>query len=158
MSDEGRIIDGNEAREIGASLLSEGRSVRFKLGGSSMFPFLRQGDVAAIDPLPMSQLKLGQVIVFENNGRWIAHRLVAIKKDGNSLRLLAQGDSVKTPDSPVLEAHYLGVIGSFSRNGKYHRMDGLMNELYAKMLLTFRPFPQLFIRFFLKVRNRLARL
>lgn len=158
MSNDERIIDLDEAHKLGASLLAEGRTVRVKLGGSSMFPFLRQGDVAQIKPVPITELKRGQVIVFEHKGRWTAHRLVAIRNKATIPHLLAHGDSVRRADPPILKEYYLGVVKGFSRNGKEHKVDGLMNELYARMMLTFRPFLQLSIRLFLRVSNRVRRL
>ena len=157
MKNEERVINLDEAHELGASLLVEGRFVRVKLGGSSMFPLLRPGDVAKIKLVPLSELNVGQVIVFENSGKWIAHRLVSIGGKGGQIQLLAQGDSVRKADPSILENHYLGLIESFSRNGREHKMDGQMKVLYGKILLALRPFPQQVFRFCVKVKNQLAK-
>ncbi|MBP9150776.1 MAG: hypothetical protein KBF73_00690 [Flavobacteriales bacterium] len=154
---ENRILDTDETKELGRKLLFDGHQVRFKLGGNSMFPYLRDGEVAVTVRVPTDQLKAGQVIVFEQNDRWIAHRLVGLNQTTEGLKLVAQGDSITRPDRPISEAAYLGVIIGYSRNGKQYKVDSSCHLVYGRIMSNLSPFPQFLIRLFLRIRNRLRR-
>jgi len=156
MMSENRILDSGEAKELGRKLLNDGHQVQFKLGGNSMFPYLRDGEVAVTVRIPADQLKVGQVIVFEQNGRWIAHRLVEIIQTKERSNYVAQGDSIMRPDAPISEDAYMGVVIGFLRNGKQHEVD-FGQEFYGKIMVSLRPFPQFLIRLFLRIRNRLRK-
>ena len=69
--------------------LTEGRSVRIRLKGNSMFPLLRNGrDEVILCPCEESGLQPMDVVLFRYGGKHLLHRIV--RKDGN--RLLIQGD------------------------------------------------------------------
>lgn len=154
---ENRILDTDETKELGRKLLNAGHQVRFKLGGNSMFPYMRDGEVAVTERIPIEQLRAGQVLVFEQNGRWIAHRLMGIISTPIGLKYLTQGDSIARPDRPIPEEDYLGVIVGFLRNGDQHGSDGGIAQFYGKIMVALRPFPQVLIRLLLRIRNRLRK-
>lgn len=69
--------------------LAEGRSVRFRLKGNSMFPLLRNGkDVVILEKCPVESLKPMDVVLFLYRGKHVLHRI--IRREGE--RLLIQGD------------------------------------------------------------------
>ena len=58
--------------------ISKGHSVKTIASGTSMFPFLRKGDLLTIEPVLMDEIKRGDVVVFESEEKWIAHRVIKI--------------------------------------------------------------------------------
>ena len=62
----------------------------------------------------MEQLKVGQVLVFEVNSQWIAHRLTG--KDSAQGLLITKGDGLPYPDSPVTLDRAKGVITKVVRS------------------------------------------
>ena len=69
--------------------LAEGRPVRFRLKGNSMFPLLRNGkDVVVLEKCSFESLKPMDVILFRYRGKHVLHRI--IRREGE--RLLIQGD------------------------------------------------------------------
>lgn len=71
--------------------LEEGKTVKIRLKGSSMFPLLRSGrDSVILVKSPAHSLKPMDVVLFRYRGKYILHRI--IKRDG--VRLLIQGDGV----------------------------------------------------------------
>jgi phage repressor protein C with HTH and peptisase S24 domain len=71
--------------------LEEGKTVKIRLKGNSMFPLLRSGrDSVILVKSPAHSLKPMDVVLFRYCGNFILHRI--IKKDG--ARLLLQGDGV----------------------------------------------------------------
>lgn len=71
--------------------LEEGKTVKIRLKGNSMFPLLRSGrDSVILKKTPADSLKPMDVVLFRYCGNYILHRI--IHKDGVSL--LIQGDGV----------------------------------------------------------------
>ena len=71
--------------------IAEGKSVKFRVKGNSMYPFLRDGyDLVILEKCSTDSLKPMDVILFRYRGIYILHRI--IKRDG--VRLLIQGDGV----------------------------------------------------------------
>ena len=69
--------------------LAEGRPVRFRLKGNSMFPLLRNGkDVVVLEKCSFESLKPMDVVLFRYRGKHVLHRI--IRREGG--RLLIQGD------------------------------------------------------------------
>lgn len=69
--------------------LAEGRPVRFRLKGNSMFPLLRNGkDVVVLRKCPAESLQPMDVVLFRYRGKHVLHRI--IRREGE--RLLIQGD------------------------------------------------------------------
>ena len=69
--------------------LAEGRPVRFRLKGNSMFPLLRNGkDVVVLEKCSFESLKRMDVVLFRYRGKHVLHRI--IRREGE--RLLIQGD------------------------------------------------------------------
>ena len=71
--------------------LGEGKTVKIRLKGNSMFPLLRSGrDSVILQKFAADSLKPMDVVLFKYCGNYILHRI--IKRDG--VRLLIQGDGV----------------------------------------------------------------
>ena len=69
--------------------LAEGRPVRFRLKGNSMFPLLRNGkDVVVLEKCSFESLKPMDVVLFRYRGKHVLHRI--LHREGE--RLLIQGD------------------------------------------------------------------
>ena len=69
--------------------LAEGRPVRFRLKGNSMYPLLRNGkDVVVLGKCPAESLQPMDVVLFRYRGKHVLHRI--IRREGE--RLLIQGD------------------------------------------------------------------
>mgnify|MGYP002519024226 CR=1 FL=1 len=69
--------------------LAEGRPVRFRLKGNSMFPLLRNGkDVVILEKCQAESLKPMDVVLFRYRGGHVLHRI--LQRKGNNL--LIQGD------------------------------------------------------------------
>ncbi len=143
-------ISEESAKTIGKELLASNRSLKLKLGGYSMYPTLLPNDLATVEPIELSQLRKGQIVVFEQNEKWLAHRLVRVK---NKI-YTTQGDSILKPDASLAQNQLIGVITEVWRDGKKLQLS----QSAAWFFTRFRPFPQILSRLLLKVRNRLRKL
>ncbi|GAO31681.1 signal peptidase I [Geofilum rubicundum] len=87
-------------------LLSKGQPVQVSVRGMSMFPLLMKGDVVLVKPVTYEALCKGDIVVFERNDIWVAHRLVR-KSDGN---LQTYGDGNRLVDPPLPFGRVKGVV------------------------------------------------
>jgi phage repressor protein C with HTH and peptisase S24 domain len=69
--------------------IAEGRAVRFRLKGDSMFPLIRNGrDEVVLYPCTKEELAPMDVVLFRYRGKHLLHRI--LQREGE--RLLLQGD------------------------------------------------------------------
>jgi len=83
-------------------LLSEGKTIRIKAHGYSMYPCIKPGSLILIEPLKVKGMPvLGEIIAIKREAGMIVHRLIRIiKKDGVTF-YIARGDSNAYADKPV---------------------------------------------------------
>lgn len=73
--------------------IAEGRSVRFRLKGQSMFPLLRnERDEVVLYPCREEELQPMDVVLFRYQGKHVLHRI--LRREGNCLYLRGDGSYV----------------------------------------------------------------
>ena len=78
-------MNAEEALSLRKKLIENNHSVKVVASGYSMYPFMRPGDVQTISPVPMEEIKVGDVAVFERNNDWISHRVIDIQNNNNEI-------------------------------------------------------------------------
>ena len=113
------------------SEIAEGRSVRFRMKGVSMHPFLRNGrDEVVLYPCRANELKPMDVVLFRYQGKHLLHRI--LRKEGN--RLLIQGDGSFVAKEECLSEDVVGVVREFyRRSGQRVSMDSLHWKLMSRL-------------------------
>lgn len=101
-------LSGLGLAELLTAILEKGKEFRFRARGSSMWPFLKSGDLITVSPLTAKRPGLGDVVVFlrPSSGRPVVHRIVG-KKDGS---YLIKGDNTAEYDGLMEEKDILGRI------------------------------------------------
>lgn len=90
-------------------ILNTGSSLRIKVTGKSMAPFLKGNEILSIRKVPASSLKKGDLILFKTpQDTPIIHRI--IKKDENTSFFRTKGDALFMPDRPVNQNDVLGKV------------------------------------------------
>jgi signal peptidase len=120
-------MTAQETLSLRKQLIENKHSVKIEASGYSMFPFLRKGDVQTISPIPIEDIQIGDVVVFEQNNNWISHRVIAIQKTNNEISLILRGDTSRFLDPTVTKENYIGKTVSFERNGKTIVLDEIRN-------------------------------
>lgn len=106
----------NEAVDAFTSLRQTGR-LFLTLRGASMTPELWPGDLLRAQRCAISDVARGEIVVFEQEGRLIAHRVIAHAECG----LLTRGDAAAHADPVVTPDRFLGVVDAGLRNGRGFR-------------------------------------
>ena len=89
-------------KNIGLSLLSEGKTIRIKAHGYSMYPSIKPGSLILIEPIKLKGLpKPGEIIAIKRENGLVVHRLVRSVVNNGVTSYIARGDSNAYADNPV---------------------------------------------------------
>jgi signal peptidase len=117
------IVTARELMPVIRAALARNQHVRLTARGSSMFPFIRDGDVVELEPLhplPVAgDLVLAQCASGPEGERYVLHRVVRVKGEAFFLR----GDSQRDCEGPFTRGDVLGRVTRIYRNGRVHRLD-----------------------------------
>lgn len=117
-----------------SSLLNDGQKTMYRMQGGSMYPTLQDGDIAIVELCNTEELKPGDIIVFNNSRNFVAHRLITIKKTGDSKIFTTKGDNNLNPDKCIKAEDIKGIIRSFTRGNKIKTIndtDCVINRFLA---------------------------
>jgi signal peptidase I len=95
-------------------LLHDQLEVDIPVYGLSMFPFYLPGDVIRVRKVSFENLKKGDVIVFVQNNRLVAHRLLSIDKKNKCA--VSKGDGLLKKDSLLKKVDVVAVVTLHVRN------------------------------------------
>ncbi len=99
------------AEHVAELELRAGRPVRFRASGSSMKPLIFPGADLEVRPVPAENLRPGDVLLFHDGARLVAHRLVRRADDPERGRLFyVRGDNRDDIEGPVSAGAILGRI------------------------------------------------
>jgi signal peptidase I len=92
----------SSVKDVSSSLLSEGKTIRIKAHGYSMYPSIKPGSIIIIEPLAGKGDPVpGEIIAIKRENGMVVHRLIKIIiKDGKRY-YIARGDSNAFADNPV---------------------------------------------------------
>ena len=81
-----------------------------------MLPVIWPGDTLVIDRANGDPAVEGDIVIFSNGRRLVAHRVT--KSNGSGSTIQTQGDALSVPDSPVAHDELLGKVSFIVRKGK----------------------------------------
>ena len=116
-------MNTQETTSLRKQLIENNHAVKIVASGYSMFPFMRNGDIQIISPVPIEEIQIGDVAVFERNNVWISHRVIDIRKTNNETTLILRGDTCIQIDPLVTKENYVGKTVAFERDGKVYHLD-----------------------------------
>jgi signal peptidase I len=89
-------------KDLGFTLLAEGKTIRIKAHGYSMYPCIKPGSLILIEPLKIKGFPdPGEIIAIKREGGLIVHRLTKIINKSGATFYIARGDSNAYADNPV---------------------------------------------------------
>ena len=104
--------------ELAGEVLRSSGSLRLRVTGWSMLPTIWPGDTLVVEYAASSDVLDGDVVVFSNGRRFVAHRVVKKTSGPGDSMVQTQGDALSLPDSPVAHDELLGKVSFIVRNGK----------------------------------------
>jgi signal peptidase I len=121
--------------ELGVDLLRRGERLRIKTRGSSMTPFLRDGDTAIVSPTLARNVNVGDVICYEAPpGNLLVHRVIARVANG----FLTKGDAL-TNSERVHHTAVLGTVIAIERDGRLRTLDSRAARRRSRAIAALAP-------------------
>lgn len=157
MSDTGNILACNEANwevnkellcsdvefeALAREVLAYGKPFRFTARGSSMQPFILDGDEVNICSVDSLKIRLGDIL-FARTGSdaLVAHRVIRIKEDDGERLFELQGDDCNRSDGFIAARNVLGKVCQVRRGDKFldsrkpvRKLFGIMQILFIRWL------------------------
>lgn len=117
--------------------LSEGKPVRFSSTGSSMVPFIYNGDDIELMPIN-EELKRCDIILLEKDtNKYVLHRITKI--DGGKIFL--RGDAQSKAEGPFDIQNAIGIAGVSFRKGRRRNHTRGFWKFAGKVWVGFFPIP-----------------
>jgi hypothetical protein len=126
-------------------ILDSGFSLRVRVTGRSMVPFLKGGEVVTIKKVPEAELRRGDLIFVDcQPGFPVLHRLVRRKRAGKGeFMFQSRGDALRSFDAPVRHDKILGKVCKIERicpesgSEKIHMEASLQRKMnYLRALVS----------------------
>jgi signal peptidase len=125
--------------QVAAALRARGRLCLTVLG-SSMFPWLRPGDILWVCCTSFDRLSPGMVVLFAREGKLIVHRVIRKQATASGPALLTKGDCVPHTDAPVLPQEILGRVVWIQRGRRQIDLDSSPQRFRGLLLARVSPF------------------
>jgi GNAT superfamily N-acetyltransferase len=133
-------LDDDTFLDLSSEILRQGSSFQFRAHGSSMVPFIRDGDLLTVAPAAPAGLEIGDVVLFRTRrDRLLAHRLVHKSERGDERILEMQGDARLSSDRPVSGERVLGRVVRVQRDGRTYHPDHALWLFAARLWIRLLP-------------------
>ncbi len=127
------------------SLLRQGLSVRIKVSGKSMKPFLSGGELVEISSVQLRHLRKGDILFFcEQQNTLLMHRLIRCRYADKTLYLQTKGDACTEFDRFVSADQILGRVQRIflpadvadrHRSNRIIDLNALTMRLHAQLIV-----------------------
>ncbi len=134
---------------LAVDLLRQGRKLKIRLSGASMFPCLVSSDMAVVIPAG-EKITRGDIVAFASGEKVILHR---VRKITNK-NVICKGDSNCFYDEPVETENIAGKLHHIERKGKIMMVNKHPWFMFWKFVTAFCPcIPPLLKKCYLYLHN-----
>ena len=99
-------------------ILKSSGQARLAVTGSSMLSSIWPGDILEVRRQNTAEICPGEVVLFERDGRLLAHRVVEKMGGPERTLLVTRGDGLRASDWPVSPEELLGRVTAILRGGR----------------------------------------
>lgn len=131
-------------KELGYRLLAEGKVLRIRAEGYSMYPQIEPGSFLLIEPVnDIASLKENDIVAWKRSSGMVVHRLIRIEHSENSNNYITRGDSCLWEDEPLYPTQIVGKVIRIATGEKFEINKSInhdpinykFNNLKVKLLL-----------------------
>jgi hypothetical protein len=113
------IRSRNILKNVGIKLLSEGKTIRIKAHGYSMYPCIKPGSLIIIEPINIKGApKPGEIVAIKRENGLVVHRVSGIIIKEGVTSYICRGDSNAYADDPVMLYKIAGRITGAESTGE----------------------------------------
>lgn len=134
-------------RDIGFSLLSEGKVIKIRADGYSMYPSVKPGSIVHIQAITEDTAPIpGEIVVWKRKSKFIVHRLIRIIQNNDNILYVTRGDSCSNEDAPDSADKLVGKVIRIedpkgyitTGNDLIRKPYYLLNRSLVRILIIFR--------------------
>lgn len=147
-----KIVNTKEYLDMVCDLLAQGHTrVPVPVTGSSMVPFLHNGDMVYLD-LPDTPLKRGDIVLYtRSGGQYVLHRIIRVCGDGSFVLVGdAQEERERVKNASRIHARVSEAVHKGRRTGP----GDLRWKLFATVWIWVRPWRGKLMKLLGKRKNR----
>src|SRR4030042_3928101 len=96
-----RSIDHSDLLKVCQEVLEKGSPFQFRALGGSMIPFIRPGDLLTTKAVNPIDLSIGEVLLYQREGRSFVHRLIKKKIMNGTHLFITHGHNLPFSDPPI---------------------------------------------------------
>jgi len=131
-----RSIVDSDLLEMWQEVLEKGRTFRFRALGGSMFPFIRSGDLLTAKAVSPIDLSIGEVLLYQREGRSFVHRLIKKKIMNGTPLFITHGDHLTFSDPTIQSSQILGKVICIERSGRTIHLDTPSQRMWGRFLAS----------------------
>ena len=134
-------------RDIGFSLLSEGKVIKIRADGYSMYPSVKPGSIVHIQAITEDTAPMpGEIVVWKRKSKFVVHRLIRIIQNNDNILYVTRGDSCSNEDAPDSADKLVGKVIRIedpkgyitTGNDLIRKPYYLLNRSLVRILIIFR--------------------
>jgi len=144
----------NDLADLSEEMLGGKISIRMRVTGNSMFPFVRRNDVAMIEPLDSGPFRVGDILLYRTGrGKIEAHRLLRVSHTKHGPLLMMRGDASSRRETTIGPSQVLGLVTELLRDGRRIDLTHGPHRLAGLAWARTQPVSGAMIRFAARVRH-----
>lgn len=113
-------------------VLEKESEIKVRVSGISMFPFLRRGDSLLVSRADSKEIRVGNIILFYDEGGIYCHRVFSKKEDGITVKADTNvcTEFLKPDD-------LIGQVVAIERKGRTFRIDNRLGDIRGLIISRF---------------------
>jgi hypothetical protein len=105
-------------QQLSLEVLQSFGQAKLAITGTSMLPSIWPGDILEVHRQSLAEIPPGEIVLFERDGRLLAHRVVEKVGGPERALLTTRGDRLRKSDPPVSPQELLGRVTAILRGGR----------------------------------------
>ncbi len=131
------MLISHQAIHLISKVMKKHECIDLPAKGTSMFPFIREGDVCTFITCSPMTLEKGDIVLFHTvHGQLVTHRFYYRKRIGQSDYFMFKGDSNLGFDEPITEEQVIGKLIYIKKNGRRISANSWISVLWSKAVLS----------------------
>jgi signal peptidase I len=131
-----KSIDHLDLLKLCQEVLGRGSIFQFRALGTSMFPFIRSGDLLTTRAVNPTDLSIGEVLLYQREGRSFVHRLIKKKFMNGTPQFITRGDHQTFCDPAICSSQILGKVICIERSGRRIHLDTPFQGMWGRVLAS----------------------
>jgi signal peptidase I len=127
-----------QAIQVVKKVIGEHRWIELPAKGTSMYPYIKEGDICTFETSALPDLEKGDVILFHNvQGQLISHRFIKTTMIDGDRYLMCKGDTNFGYDEPILPQQVIGKLMYIKRRNIHSSASAWSAILWREAILRF---------------------